>query len=101
MKTKTVRRNFPESQAAKVHLNGVQLSDYSNGVEILLHTRANEVDPWCTEVISGEHCSEIGLWLEGKGLVDFDGAFRLPREVAIMLMESGYVVSEEFFESVD
>lgn len=43
---------------------------------------------------------EGGLWFDARNgkleLSDFDGTFSLPRDVAAMLTEAGFVVSEEF-----
>ena len=97
MKTKAVQRFFSQSEAALIHQNGDQLSESSKGVEIILHTREDEVEPCCAEVISGEHYTEIGLLFDGKELSDYDGVFYLPREVGEMLKDSGYVVPEECF----
>lgn len=90
-------RVFPHSEAAVVHQNGTQLTASSNGVEIVLHTRENERDPCCAEVISGEHYAEIGLSFEGKELSDYDGVFFLPREVGEMLKDAGYAVRQDCF----
>lgn len=97
MKTTTVQRFFPQSEATVVHQNGAQLSEPSKGVEIVLHTRENETEPCCAEVISREHYAEIGLSFEDKELSDYDGVFFLPREVGEMLKDAGYVVPEDCF----
>lgn len=97
MKTTTVQRFFPHSEAALVHQNGQELTVPSKGVEILLHTRENEGTPCCAEIISGDHYAEIGLSFEGKELVDYDGVFSLPRELGEILTEAGYSVPEDCF----
>lgn len=97
MKTITVQRFFPQSEATLIHQTGVQLSEPSKGVEIVLHTRENQTEPCCAEVISGEHYAEIGLWFEGKELADYDGVFSLPRELGEMLKNAGYAVPVECF----
>jgi hypothetical protein len=86
-----------DSSVALVHQDGSQLTEPSEGVEIVLHTRDNEYDPCCVEVISGEHYAEIGLLFEGKELSDYDGVFSLPQEVGEMWNELGYVVPEDCF----
>ncbi len=98
MKTTTIQRFFPKSEAALVHQNGTQLSATSNGVEIILHTREHKNEPCCAEVISGEHYAEIGLSFQGKELSEYDGVFSLPREVGEMLKDAGYVVLEDCFD---
>ena len=39
-----------------------------------------------------ETYSEGGLWFEGMELVDYDGCFELPEEVAAAIKELGYKV---------
>ena len=97
MKATTVQRFFPQSEATLIHQNGDQLSEPTKGVEILLHTRENETDPCCAELISGGHYAEIGLWFEDKELVGYDGVFYLPREISEMLTDAGYIVREDCF----
>src|SRR5438445_11898915 len=75
MKARTTRRFFPDSEVTIVHQNGAQLTLPSKGIEVILHTRENERDPCCAEVISGDHYAEIGLWFQGKALSDYDGVF--------------------------
>lgn len=41
-----------------------------------------------------EKYSEGGLWFKGKSLVDYDGCYELPEEVAIALMDLGYDVKD-------
>jgi hypothetical protein len=98
MKAKTVRRFFPKSRAVILHQDGSEVTAPTSGIEILLHTRDNENDPCCAELISGEHYAEIGLWFDGKELVDYDGVFSLPREVAVMLTDAGYRVPASLME---
>jgi hypothetical protein len=99
MKATTVRRLFPKSQVTLVHQNGVEISDPTNGVEIVIYTRENDTRPCCAEIISGEHYAEIGLEFQGNQLVDYDGVFFLPRELGLMLKEAGYIVADECFEN--
>jgi hypothetical protein len=95
MNTTTVQRYFPDSQAVLVHQTGAELTMPSRGVTVILHTSENESDPCSAEIISGEHYADIGLSFNGKELVDYDGVFSLPREVAEMLTGIGYVVPKE------
>ena len=97
MKTATIQRFFPNSEAVILHQNGSELSERSKGVEIILHTREGETEPFCAEVISGEHYAEIGLTFEGKELTDYDGVFNLPREIGEMLRKLGYAIPQECF----
>ena len=91
------KRFFPDSEAAVIHQDGSQLSILSKGVEIILHTRENERDPCCAELISGNRYVEIGLSFEGKRLCDYDGVFFIPRELGETLTEAGYVVPGDCF----
>ena len=34
--------------------------------------------------------AEGGLWFEGKGLVDYDGVFALPKAIIVVLEENGF-----------
>ncbi len=97
MKTTTIQRYFPNSEASLVHQNGVELSVPSKGVEIILHTRENECDPCLAEIISGEHYAEIGLSFDGKELSDYDGVFSLPHEVGVALTQAGYQAPKDCF----
>lgn len=72
---------LPRERGENCPPNGCQLTPSSNGIGIILHTREGERAPCCAELISGDHYAEIGLWLEGNELADFDGVFWLPHEV--------------------
>jgi hypothetical protein len=37
-----------------------------------------------------------GLWFDGKELMDFDGRYELPADVAAALEQLGYIVGEDF-----
>ncbi len=65
------------------------------GLEVVLFTRENESAPCLAELASEDYGAEIELTFEGRKLIDFDGAFSLPREVACLLREIGYLVPEE------
>ena len=92
-----VKRLFPDSEAVMLHQNGVELTEPSKGVEVVLLTREREAEPFCAEITSGDLYAEIGLRFEGKHLVDYDGVFFLPHEVGEMLTEAGYFVPGECF----
>lgn len=92
---KTSLHYFPDSAVSMVHQDGAQTpADY--GLEVVLFTREGECDPCFAELASEDYGAEIGLTFEGKTLTDFDGAFCLPNEVARLLRELGYEVSENF-----
>jgi hypothetical protein len=97
MTTKTVTRFFPRSHATLVHQDGSQIGVPSKGIEVILHTRVNENDPCCAEVISGDYYADIGLSFENGKLVDYDGVFSLPREVGELLTDAGYIISNDCF----
>ncbi len=97
MQTRALKRFFPDGEVAIVHQTGAQLSIPTRGVEVVLHTREDERDPCCAELISGEHYAEIGLSFEGKALSDYDGVFSLPRAIGEMLTDAGYSVPEDCY----
>ena len=43
----------------------------------------------------GDNCAG-GLLFEGKGLIDYDGVFELPKEVIQMLRDMDFYVGEGF-----
>jgi hypothetical protein len=94
---RSIARFYPDRQAMMIHQSGVRQSDCTSGVEVIIHLRGPENIPVCAEISAGEFYAEIGLWFSGRELVDFDGAFSLPREVGELLREAGYVVAEDFF----
>lgn len=77
-----------------VHQDGSKTPP-DKGLEVVLFTRENETEPCFAELTSEDYGAEIGLTFEGKELIDFDGAFSLPREVAGLLRELGYLVPDE------
>jgi hypothetical protein len=97
MQTSTASQCFRHGHAAIIHQNGSQLTQRTEGVEVILHTRENEKQPSCAEVISGNHYAEIGLSFEGNELSDYDCVFYLPREIGEMLTDAGYIVPEDCF----
>jgi hypothetical protein len=90
----TLQRCFPDSEVSMAHQDGSKTAPV-RGLEVLLFTRENESDPSFAELTSGDYGAEIGFSFEGRELIDFDGAFSLPREVAGLLRELGYAVSED------
>jgi hypothetical protein len=90
----TLQRYFPDSEVSMVHQDGSE-TPAARGLEVLLFTREDESDPSFAELTSGEYGAEIGFSFEGRELIDFDGAFSLPREVAGLLRELGYEESED------
>jgi hypothetical protein len=43
-----------------------------------------------------EFVEEIGLFFDGKTLIDYDGVFELPVEAAKLIRKAGYKVSNDF-----
>ena len=78
-----------------VHQTGAETLA-NKGLEVMLFIREGESNPCFAELSSDDFGAEIGLTFEGKTLIDFDGAFSLPGEVARLLRELGYLVPEEF-----
>lgn len=61
--------------------------------ELILHWRDGETAPCCAELVGDDLSAEIGLMWDGKRLVDFDGVFEMPREVAAALSDRGFDIS--------
>lgn len=91
----TSQHYFPDSEVSMVHQNGAE-TPANKGLEVVLFTCENECDPCFAELSSEDYDAEIGFTFEGKTLIDFDGAFCLPREVARLLRELGYEVPEDY-----
>ena len=91
---KTLRRYFQDSEVSMVHQDGLK-TPANRGLEVVFFTRENETDPCFAELTSEDYGAEIGFTFEGRKLIDFDGAFSLPREVARSLRELGYMVPDE------
>lgn len=84
------KRFFPEVRISTVDGNGMDLTEPKQGVWVELWK--NDSRGICSaEVYSDdqEEYAEVGLWVEGGELVDYDGVFSLPREVATVLREAG------------
>lgn len=43
-----------------------------------------------------EETEHIGLWFEGKSLIDYDGVFELPLEAIKLIRKAGYSVPRDF-----
>ena len=88
-------KKFPKGHINIVHQSGRDLTEPEVGLEVNLHWRDGV--PVCAEVFGEreEHYAEVGLWFDGKDLVDYDGVFALPDEVIEMLEDAGYNVDED------
>ena len=84
------RKKFPKGQINIVNQNGTDLTEAETGLEVNIHWKDGV--PRCAEIFGEqeEHYAEIGLEFDGKDLIDYDGVFELPSEVAEMLKEAGY-----------
>ena len=83
-------KKFPKGEINIINQSGTDLTERETGLEVNLHWRDGV--PVCAEIFGEreEHYAEIGLWFEGKELVDYDGVFELPNEVAEMIKDAGY-----------
>ena len=88
-----IQKHFPGSTIGLIHQSGDEIGARERGVTVLVHLR-NGV-PTCAEVFGEEHHAEIGLWWEGKTLVDYDGVFEMPRELAEVLTEHGFTLPQD------
>ncbi len=89
MKT-TITKRFADSRINTVHQDGTALTDSQDGVNVTITLRDGV--PVCADVHSDD-CSEyaeLGLEMEGKKLVGYDGCFELPNEVIELLVAHGF-----------
>lgn len=93
--SKISRYYFPFTEVTSVHQDGSEAS-VNRGLEVELYTRDNESAPCVAGLASEDYDAEIGFTFEGKTLIGFDGAFELPRELALLLRRLGYVIAKEF-----
>jgi len=100
MTNQTISKKFPNSQINMVNCStGFPVTDYTNGLEVILYIKDNARTPHCAEVIGDDafdHYAEIGLEFEGMELTGYDGVYALPSEVISMLRENGFIVGKDF-----
>ena len=101
MTKQTISKKFPNSKVNLVNCStGFPVTDYTNGLEVILYIKHNARTPHCAEVIGDgdneDHYADIGLEFEGMELVDYDGVYALPSEVISMLRENGFIVGKDF-----
>ena len=87
-------RQFPESTIGLVDGDGHDIGPKrTKGVEVTLY---KTLSGYCAEVMDirtggNAHYAEVGIWVEGNVMMDYDGVFDLPSEVRAMLTEEGVV----------
>ena len=60
--------------------------------------KAPRMIEWCVYNKNNDYefVEHIGLWFDGKTLVDYDGVFELPKEAIKLIRKSGYSVPKHF-----
>lgn len=101
MTNQTISKKFPNSKVNLVNCStGCAVTDYTDGLEVILYIKQNARTPHCAEVIGDgdneDHYAEIGLEFEGMELTGYDGVYALPSEVISMLRENGFIVGKDF-----
>jgi hypothetical protein len=93
--TRVLSRKYSDNYINTVDGYGNALTKSEKGVEVLLHWKEDEVAPRCAEVFgeSEDHYAEVGLRFDGVELVDYDGVFEMPSELAELLKANGLDVS--------
>jgi len=86
-------REFPNSTIGMTHQTGQSLGERHQGLTVSLQPPEDPNGYGSAEVYGGDYHAEIGLWFENNKLVDYDGVFELPGEVATMLKELHFDVS--------
>lgn len=92
MKTR-ITKHFPASTIGIVSQTGAAQSDREQGVTVELHL--DNGSPTMAEAYSPsqEHYAAIGLEMNGKDLVGYDGVFEIPGEVLDVLRENGFSIN--------
>lgn len=91
MKSETIP--LPGVCLIQVCQTGTVLARDRSDAQLILHWEDGAEAPRCAELVGDDLGAEIGLWWEGKRLVDFDGVFEMPCEVRNALRDRGFDVS--------
>ena len=92
--TKTLTFNAPLGRET-IYSNELIHEDIEH---TLVFTLTDPEEAYIQWEVDGEIVAEIGLWFNGKVLVDYDGVFELPEQLITWLNEMGYN-TEEIWES--
>lgn len=86
---------FPNTLINTIDGDGGDLTPRKKGAKVELWKR--EDGSLFAEVSGGDDDEDyaiIGLWFDGRKLVDYDGVFYLPKEVMTLLNKEGYNTTE-------
>lgn len=93
MLTLTSPINLEHSQSAKCE----RLADSAvSTMELMFNNGVPACIEWDVEALG--ITESIGLWFEGKTLVDYDGVFELPKAAIKLIRKAGYTVPKDFEE---
>ena len=88
-----IKKFYPQAVVSTIDGNGNHLTQPRQGLWVEIHKRNGKFRS--AEVYSDcqTEYADIGLVIEGGELVDYDGVFSLPKEVAQLLRENGVKVN--------
>lgn len=77
--------NSYNSKSIGNRISTMELFTNDNGTPVFIE--------WDVVGVDTEH---IGIWFDGKTLVEYDGIFELPSQAIKLIRKSGYTVPKEF-----
>ena len=88
--TKTLTFNAPLSRETIFSYELI----HENIEHNLMFTITDPDEGYVTWEVDGEVVAEIGLWFNGKSVVDYDGVFELPKQLIEWLQSMGYTTED-------
>jgi hypothetical protein len=84
------RQHFAKDSVVDVNASGNVVEKYKAGVDVFIEIGSDGIGSWEVASINDDGYGSGGLIIEGKEVVDYDGAFDLPWRVKDMLKALGY-----------
>jgi hypothetical protein len=84
------RQFFPKDSVVDVSASGDILEKYQEGVDAFIEIGSDGHGSWEISSRNDDGYGNGGLSIDGREVVDFDGAFDLPGRIKEMLVNLGY-----------
>jgi hypothetical protein len=84
------RQHFAKDSVVDVNASGNIIEKYKPGVDVHIEIGSDGIGSWEVASSNDDGYGSGGLIIDGKEVVDFDGAFDLPWRVKDMLNALGY-----------